>query len=116
MPTTDVSEFFSDLDAGVFEQKLSRALSDVAAGVIDNHAEGQVIIKMNLKQIGGSNTVNIKHSLTFKKPTINGDVTEKDITETPMHVGAGGRMTLFPENQEQMFDKHGQISQTDHQS
>lgn len=31
---TNVTEFISDLDGGVFEQKLSHALSQVAAGVI----------------------------------------------------------------------------------
>lgn len=114
--TTNVSEFISDLYAGVFEKKLSHALSDVAAGVIDNHAKGSIVIKMDLSQVGASNTVKIKHELKYTKPTINGDVTEKDITETPMHVGEGGRMSLFPENQGQIFDKHGHVNQNEAQS
>lgn len=113
---TDVGEFFSDLYAGVFNEKLSRALSDVAAGVIDNHDTGEVTIKLVMKQVGVSNTVNVKHTLTYKKPTLNGDVTEKDVTETPMHVGKGGRLTLFPEEQGQMFDKHGQVNPNEPQS
>lgn len=35
---TDVRELLGDLDAGVFEEKLSRALSDVAAGIVDHIA------------------------------------------------------------------------------
>jgi len=108
--STNTSEFFSDLYAGVFDEKLSQALSDVAAGVIDNHAKGSVTIKFDLTQVGASNTVKIKHELKYTKPTINGDVTERDITETPMYVGTGGKMTLFPEDQSQLFDKRGEAN------
>lgn len=108
--TTNVTEFISDLDAGIFEQKIGQALSDVALGVVNHHAPGKVTITMELNQIGASSTVNIKHNLVYTKPTSKGDVTEKNKTETPMHVGDRGKMTLFPENQGQMFDKRGDIA------
>jgi len=114
--STDVSEFIRDLYAGVFEQKLSQALSDVAAGVVDHHEEGTITIKLKLKQIGLSNTVNIKHELVYKKPTMTGFAGETDNTETPMCVGVGGKITLFPEDQKQMFDARGEINQTERQS
>lgn len=37
---TNVDDFISELDGGVFAQKLGQALSDVAAGTID-HGKGR---------------------------------------------------------------------------
>src|SRR5690606_14619781 len=36
MKATDTNEFINSLNGGVFSQQLGRALSDVAAGVIDH--------------------------------------------------------------------------------
>jgi len=110
--TTDVTEFFSDLDGGAFEQKLARALSDVAGSVIDHDKEGAINITLKLKRIGSSYQVAVRHKLTFTRPTSKGKVSEENTTETPMHVGTGGRLTLFPENQEQMFTKTGDIAES----
>ena len=104
--TTNVSEFFADLDAGVFEEKLSRVLSEVAAAAIDHNRQGELTIKLTLKRIGNSHQVSIKHKLTYKRPTPKGSVTEDNTTETPMHVGTHGRLSLFPEDQADMFGKH----------
>ena len=106
--STNVQNFISDLDAGVFEEKLSRILSDVAGAVIDNSGPGKVILQFDLKQIGDTYQVSVKHKLSFIRPTRYGKASEEDIKETPMHVGTRGALSLFPENQSQMFDKHGQ--------
>ena len=107
--TTDVTQFIEDLDAGVFEQKVSKALSDVAGAVVDHHSVGKVQITLTLKQLGNSNQVMIEHDLAFSGPTKNGEFAEKDRTKTPMHVNEGGELTLFPKNQGQLFDKKGYI-------
>ena len=49
MKATDVKNFIGDLNAGVFEQQLGRALSDVASGVITHGKKGQVKITLDLK-------------------------------------------------------------------
>lgn len=108
--TTNVTEFFSDLDGGVFEQKLARALSDAAGSVIDHDKKGGVTIDLKFRRIGNSYQVAVSHKLTVTRPTQNGEASEKNTTETPLHVGTGGRLTLFPENQEQMFTKTGDIA------
>jgi len=105
-PDTDVTQFIADLDGGVFEEKLARALSRVAAGVIDNKAPGRVTITLDLKRIGDSHQVAIKHKLSYRQPTAKGDLTENNTTETPMHVGVGGRMSLFPETQVPTGQQH----------
>lgn len=105
---TDVNQFFEDLDGGVFIQKLARALSEVAGGVVDNNAKGKLTIKLDLKRIGQSYQVNIGHTLDYTVPTPRGEISEKDTTETPMHVNTGGRLSIFPENQHQMFTRTGE--------
>lgn len=98
-----------DLDAGVFEEKLARILSDVAGATIDHSAKGQVIIQLDLKRIGQSDQVQIDHTIKYKRPTSNGDISENNKTTTPMYVGSKGALSFFPEKQNQMFDKKGQI-------
>ena len=107
--STNVTEFIGDLDAGVFEEKLSRALSDVAMGVVTQSKPGKVSITFEMKQIGQSSTVNIAHKLTYSKPTASGKLSEENTTETPMHVNQGGKLTLFPEDQGQLFGKKGEV-------
>ena len=109
---TDVSTFLGDLDGGVFIQKLARALSEVAGGVVDNNDKGRIDIQLNLKRIGQSYQVNIGHTLKYTVPTLRGKISEEDTTETPMHVNTGGRLSIFPENQHQMFTRNGEPETT----
>ena len=109
--TTDVNEFFTDLDAGVFEKKLSAALSTVASGVIDRENVGEVNIKLKIKPIGAYQ-VEVTQTLQYTTPKKRGKLTETDETKTPMHVGKGGRMSMFPENQDQLFTRQGEPNTT----
>lgn len=105
---TDLPEFIHDLDAGVFAEKVARALGDVAAGVVDQNKGGEVTLKFNLTKVGNSPRVNIKHKLSYKVPEMNGSFSQENTTESVMHVNPGGRITQFPENQHQMFGKRGE--------
>lgn len=107
--TTDVTQFISELDGGVFEEKLSKILSDVAAAVIDQDKAGKVSIDLSLKRIGTSYQVAIEHTLKYVRPTAKGKIAEENKTETPMHVGKGGAMTLFPEDAFPGNDSQGHI-------
>lgn len=49
--------------------------------------------------IGESNQVQLSHSIKYTKPTAKGRVVEENTTSTPLHVGNGGVLTLFPETQ-----------------
>lgn len=109
MPTK-IEQFFADLDGGVFEQKLSAILSDVAGAVIDHKKQGEVEIKLIMKQIPNSHQVQIEHKLKYKRPTLRGTSSEDESTSTPMHVGSRGALTFFPENQGVMFDKGGKVT------
>lgn len=110
--STDVNQFIADLDAGTLEQKLSVILSQVAGGVLNHNKAGKVTLTLDISKITNSHQVLIKHKLAYAKPTARGKATEEDTTSTPMHVGTGGKLTFFPENQTQMFTKQGDIKIT----
>lgn len=94
---TDVSNFIGDLNAGIFEKQLGAVLSDVAAGVVLNNKQGEVTIKLKIKQISDTQQVNISHSIDYKTPTAKGHRTELSEGATPMHVLRGGKISLMPE-------------------
>lgn len=105
---TDVTQFLEDLDGGVFIQKLARAISEVAGGVVDHNAKGKIDIQLTLERIGQSYQVNIGHALKYTVPTLRGKISEEDLTATPMHVNTGGKVSIFPENQNQLFTRTGE--------
>lgn len=94
---TDVSNFMGDLNAGIFEKQLGAVLSDVASGVVMNSKQGEVTIKLKIKQISDTQQVNISHSIDYKTPTAKGHRTELSEGATPMHVLKGGCISLMPE-------------------
>lgn len=100
---TDVNEFLSDLDAGIFERKLSVALSQAAAAVTDHDKVGEVTVKFQLKKVPGTSQVTCTHLLTYQRPTSSGKVREEDKRSTVLHVGKFGRLSLVPETQTDMF-------------
>lgn len=102
---TDTVEFLSELNGGAFASQIGHALSEVAAGVIDNGKAGKLVITLDFKQVGQSSQVAIKHKLDYKAPTKRGTRSENTTHETPMSVGTGGKLTLFPEKHDQLFTR-----------
>ena len=96
---TDLHTLLPDLDGGVFEQKIASVLSDVAFGVVTHGRQGKVTIEFDMKQIGETQQVNMKHTLKFTKPTHRGKATEEDATETPLYVATNGDLALFHHDQ-----------------
>ena len=95
----DFPELIKELDAGIFANKLSIAVRDVAQGVVANSGPGKVTIELTFKQSGDSNQVLMAHTLKYAKPTRRGKATEEDTTSTPLWVGQKG-LTLMPDTQE----------------
>lgn len=100
---TSFVDVLTELDAGTFEQKISRAMADCASGVVDTGKAGKITITLDLKRVASSHQVTVKHAVKFVRPTINGKVTEENATETPLYVGARGRLTVTPDTQQEMF-------------
>lgn len=97
MKATDTGDFIQSLNAGVFAQQVGRALSDVAAGVIDHNKPGEVTIKFKIKQIGQSNQVAVSHTLDYVQPTKRGKKREDTTLDTPLYVTEQG-LTVFQTN------------------
>lgn len=110
--TTDVNEFITDLDGGQLEQRLSHILSNVAGAVSDHHEKGEITLKLTLKPIGNGSQVDVQHNLKYTRPTSLGRQSEDYQSNTSMHIGTGGKMSFFPENQSQMFGKKGETQKT----
>lgn len=107
---TDVGEFITDLDGGVFDRKLSVALSQVAAAAVDHDKVGEVSIKFSFKKIPGTTQVHCEHHLKFSKPTPDGKAGEEEKRTTPLHVGKYGALTLAAPNQLAFLDRQGQTT------
>ena len=75
--STNIEHVISDLDGGVLAEKLSHAISKVAAGVIDYDKTGSVTLSLKFKRTGSSYQVNIEHALTYQAPTAKGHSSEK---------------------------------------
>lgn len=107
---TNVPDFLGELDAGVFQNKVSAALNATALGVLNNGGKGKVVLEFDLDRLSNSveeKRVSIKHKLKFVTPTPRGKVSEEDTTETPMYVGKGGKLTILQEDQGQLFTVSG---------
>lgn len=102
---TNFAELLGQLNGGVFEQQINRALSDAAANVCTHSdgrgkpKKGRVTIDLTIERIAESNQVTLTHALKTVVPKPRGRVTEETTTETPLHVGHGGTLTLFPNTQ-----------------
>ncbi|MGE1856111.1 hypothetical protein ACMFGU_18370 [Morganella morganii] len=105
---TSVPDFLSELDAGVFENKLSAALNEVAFGTNKNGGTGEVHVIFKFTQ-SDEDRVKISHKLKMVTPTKRGKKSEEDTTETPMWVGKGGKLTILQEDQGQLFGVDGSI-------
>lgn len=106
MSDFDFTDTLKDLDAGIFSSKLSRAVQDVAQGVIAQGKVGMVTIELKMVQLGDTRQIQIDHKLKYDKPTTRGNQTETDKTSSMLYVNASGSVTLMPDTQETLqFDK-----------
>lgn len=97
MKPTDPGEFIANCNAGAFAHQIARALSDVAAGVVDHGKKGKVTITFDISRIGESHQVKVNHKLDFIIPTKRGQKREDTALDTPFYVTAEG-LQLFAEN------------------
>lgn len=114
LKTTDFRDLLAELHGGVLIDKINRALSEVALGVCYSDAKkptGEVVLKMTLTPIGDSAQVAMAHSLSFVCPTARGKRSETETTETPLHVGKRGRLTAYPEKQDDFFATRDKANQ-----
>ncbi len=102
-PNPTLEEMIGELGAGIFTKKFTEAIKLAAIGTIQNHRKGSVVVTLEFNQIGESDSVTVKHTLKYCRPTKNGDQVERDITSTPMYVNREGYLTISPQLQEDLF-------------
>ena len=94
---TPIQDVLSELDAGVFANKLTSALAQVAMGVVTQNKNGKIVLELSVKKADNdSDQVQITHKLKYDMPTRRGKLLEEDTTVTPMYVGRGGRLSILP--------------------
>lgn len=110
--STDFCELLGELDAGIFADKLSHEISQMALAVVEHGRAGKLQITLEMKQIGHHHQVNVSHRMLSSRPTLRGKKSEEDTTETPMHVGKAGLLTLFPEEQMDLLPRESRKTET----
>lgn len=110
---TEISAFIGDLNGGTVEESISKILSEAALSTVNHGKASKVVLTFDITQIAESQQVKVAHKLNYKMPTATGSVSEDTTTNTPFYVNKGGRMTIFPENQVDMFSsqKHTERSE-----
>lgn len=106
---TQFTEVLPVLDAGIFADKIGRALSEVALGVVTTGKKGKVTITLDLAQVANGHQVSVRHGIKYTKPTDNGNSSEENTTETPLYVGFGGRLTFEQPDQQKLFKEPSQV-------
>lgn len=96
---TDIAQLLGELNGGVLEEMINHALSDVAANVCQTGKKGEVIVKFTIERIQESSQITLHHDLKTTTPKQRGKITEEHESATPLHVGRGGTLTLFPNTQ-----------------
>ncbi|MBF7686002.1 hypothetical protein I2F17_09250 [Acinetobacter sp. B10A] len=104
--TTDATVFISELSGGNLANQLGAAISAVAQGAVANNKKGKVTLTLDISKIGDSTQVEISHTLAFVEPTTKGKRSEDTTSKTPMHLNAGGDVTLFANHTSQLFNEH----------
>lgn len=100
---TNVTDFFDNLNAGVFKEKLGVILSEAALGTMLHGIgakKGKITIDISFQQLGDNNQVVVTHKIAKSVPTKRGKKMEEDITDTAFYVGHGGVLTIEPPKEE----------------
>ena len=101
---TDVDAFISELDGGVFKQKLAAAISKCAAGTMDFKKNGKLVVTLDMKKLGDSEMLEVSTTFSMTQPTMHGHTQEVTTRQTPFYVGVGGKLSIFPQDQDDMFN------------
>jgi hypothetical protein len=103
----DFAETLADLDAGVFQQKLSKAVKDAAISVAahgDGKRKGKVVIELTMERIGETMQVKLDHKIAGTYLRKRGKATEEDTTSTSLYVHGDGRLSIMPPSGREQSD------------
>ncbi|MCC5809906.1 MAG: hypothetical protein JJU06_05985 [Ectothiorhodospiraceae bacterium] len=104
-PKLDFPALLGDLDAGVFLDKVTRAIQEaaIATGVHgDKGKQGSVTLKFDFARHGDSQShMTCVHKITTTKPEPKGKTTTENTTETPLYLNRHGIPSVLPESEQE---------------
>lgn len=104
----DFVPVFEELDAGLFSRKVAAAIAETALAVVNAESAkqtGEVALEFKIARIGEGAQISMTHRLKFSRPTRRGKRSENDVTLTLLYVGKGGKLTVTPDTQIDLFKK-----------
>lgn len=103
---TNTIELLGELNGGVFLEQLDRFLTDIPLAVTTTGKKGSVSVTFEFQRVGSSGTqVSCVHTLKALQPTSRGKLVEDGKTDTPLHVSGSGRLSIFPEQQQELLER-----------
>ncbi len=103
---TDFCDLMPELNGGVLNEMVSRAFAEAANGVTHcdrPKAVAEVTVKFQFRQIGSSMQVEIDHTVSKTIPHYHGKHSDQHTTTTPLFVGTGGKLSINPIKQDDLF-------------
>lgn len=99
---SEIGDFIGELGAGTFEEKVHAALREAGYSAMKTNASSEITIKLKITPASQSQA-KVEHTISTDMPTLNGKKKEINKTHTLMYVGEKGKLSIFPENQADMF-------------
>ncbi len=102
-PKTDITQLIPELNGGQVEQMLNIAISDAALNTLEFDKVSEVSLSIKMSRIGDGNQVGAVCVVKYKVPTKRGSRSEDYATETPLFVAPGGKLSITPDTQIDIF-------------
>ena len=100
--SNDNTEILHDLDAGIFAQKISEALTEAGRAAIHHDKNAKVVIELTYEPISNTRQCQVKHKLKSVIPHSTGQVTDEDEKKTPIYIHQDGKQAVTPESQTEL--------------
>ena len=111
---TNVSDFISNLGAGVTEQIISKVLSDAAVAVLvlDGKKSADVKLELKLSKMSEDSDVGVKidAKVSYKIPTKRGDKTENETRESVFFLDPQKGLVDTPPKRKEEFQNDSMAS------
>ena len=96
--STEISEVFSELGAGIFKSQLDLAINELNEKVREHGSfgkQGELIIKLKFTPAKDGDQLILSSLLSKKIPTETGHITETVNHETPFFIDGEGNMVAY---------------------
>jgi len=96
-------DLLNELDAGICADKISAAIKDIGLAAVHTGKTGKLTIELSFKRYGNTRQCEIAHKIKTDEPTETGKRSEEDTKTTPVFVHTDGVVSIFAEDQKDLF-------------